>query len=119
MTTILLTDTNNVSLTNGFQSLIRGQDETVQRIRLTLTAFQSEWFLDESSGLPYFTDILVRGVNEGAVEQVYRAAIQGIPGVAEVNELRIGLGNSDFRIMAIFVSVRTTTGETITITTGV
>ena len=118
MTTILLTDTNNVSLTNGFQSLISGQDETIQRIRLTLTAFQGEWFLDESSGLPYFQDIVVRGVNEGAVEQIYRAAIQDIPGVAEVNELTIGLGNSDFRIMTISITVRTTTGQTITITTG-
>lgn len=118
MSTLLLTATNDVLIVNGRQSVIAGQDETIQAVRLTLTAFQGEWFLDESSGLPYFQDILVKGVNEGDVEQIYRAAIQNIPGVAEVNDLQIGLGNSDFRLMTVSASVRTTTGETVVITTG-
>lgn len=120
MSDIKLGDSNfSLDLTNGTFKIIEGQDASIQALRMRLTAFTEEWFLDQAVGLPYFTQILIRGVNEAAVYQLYRDAILATPGVTEVEALEIGIGDSDNRVMTITAQVVTETGESITIETGV
>jgi hypothetical protein len=108
----------SLDLTNGQFAIIDGQDAAIQALRLRLTAFTQEWFLDLAEGLPYFTQILVKGVNQEEIAQIYRNEIQNTPGIESVETLEFGFGNSDFRLLTITAQVKTTTGTTITITTG-
>lgn len=60
-------------------------EEVAQRIRTRLRMFKGEWFANEDEGVPYFDEILEKGVADGRVEAIIRAVILGTPGVASLN----------------------------------
>jgi len=62
------------------------QEYVEQKLRLRLSIFLGEWYLDNTAGLPYLQDILVKRPQWSIVESVFKVAIKGTPGVREILE---------------------------------
>lgn len=66
-------------------------DAIRQAVVVRLRTFRGEWFLDESTGLPYFRSILVKNPNTNLVRSLYRDALLTTPGVRSVESLELAL----------------------------
>lgn len=73
----------------GRATLIGGAEQIAQQIRLTLSIFLGEWFLDISFGVPYFESILGKGRTKSEIEAVVRKKVRDVPGVVTVGEVVI------------------------------
>ena len=69
--------------------LIEGDAAIGQGVRFAFGFFLGEWFLDESQGLPYFTEILVKNPNLVAVREWFRLTIAESPGIASIETLQL------------------------------
>lgn len=59
-------------------------DELVQHLKIKLSFFRSEWFLDEDAGIPYYTDILVKNPNISNIDNIFKVAISEAEGVNQI-----------------------------------
>lgn len=57
-----------------------------QKLKIKLQTFKSEWFLDNTIGIPYFQTIFQRGVSKATVDAIYQEAILSEPYVKEIFE---------------------------------
>lgn len=73
----------------GRATLIGGAEQIAQQIRLTLSIFLGEWFLDISFGVPYFENILGKGRTKSEIEAIVRKKVRDVPGVVTVGEVVI------------------------------
>jgi hypothetical protein len=55
-----------------------------QRLRIRLSTFQNEWFMDTTYGIPYFQSILGRKATKEAVDLIFQQAILAENGVKEM-----------------------------------
>lgn len=78
---------NNLVITAGRPELVADSEAIVQSIRLRLQVFKGEWFLDESEGLPYFQEILVKNPNTAQIRRLIAERIEGTPGVVRLDSL--------------------------------
>lgn len=117
MISLKLDGSGDIALTNGSPSLIEGADALVQKVGIKLRFFQGEWFLDLLFGMPYHGRILVRGVNEADVYQIFQSEIEKIPGIVAVEELKIDFGDSDNRVMRVTGRAVGSSGEEVPINT--
>lgn len=108
MTDMRILATNEIDLSNGQAHLVEDQLAVIQRIKIRLQAFLGDWFLNLQFGLPYFSSILVKNVNEGDIFQIYQDAIATTPGVVSVDELTLTLPTSQVRTLKVFARVTTT-----------
>lgn len=60
---------------------INGADKVAQQIKINLLTFFSEWFLDETWGVPYLEEILVKNPRMASVETILREHINDVPHV--------------------------------------
>lgn len=81
--------TNDLAIVDFDLKLTDGKELTVQKIKQTLLLFEGEWFLNNSIGMPYFTEILGKGNSLSRIETLYIRAIQSIPEVTEIIEFNI------------------------------
>jgi len=81
------------------------QQHIVQRIRI----FLGEWFLDNTIGLPYFQQILVKNPNQSVIDSLFASQILSTPGVTLLNSysFRVDFVN---RTLNISFSALTTSG---------
>lgn len=105
-------NTNDLVFSNGDILLVKGKPAIQQHLALTLKTFLGEWFLDEQIGLPYFQQIFVKRPSVTLIETVFRAAILGCPGIAEIDSLKFTL-NRETREGRIDFKARTDWGELI------
>ena len=101
----------NGDLTGGIAT---GDDEVVQRIRTRLFRERGEWFLNTSSGLPWYQD--GKGIlgatlrNKDAVDLLLRKRILETEGVARVIKLNtlFSIGSREYSvyIQALLISGR-------------
>ena len=59
----------------------RGTDSVLQLVTQRIKFFLGEWFLDNSAGLPWFQQILVKNADQSTVDGLLRDCILGTPGV--------------------------------------
>lgn len=69
--------------------LVEGDAAIGQGVTFALGVFLGEWFLDESQGLPYFTEILVKNPNLVAVREWFRLTIAESPGITSIETLQL------------------------------
>ena len=69
--------------------VISGADKVRQQIYLTLSTFLAEWFLDTTFGIPYFTEILIKGPSGSKIRSILKAAILDVPDVTSVPTLNL------------------------------
>jgi hypothetical protein len=102
-------DTGDLVIADGDLVLVSGIDAVAQLIRGYLLLFRGEWFLDESAGIPYFEDILVKNPNLSAIREIFRQTLLEVPGVLSVESLSLEL--SAERTLSVDWKVDTDLGE--------
>lgn len=79
--------TNDLVFVNGQATVTYTQSEIVtQRLKITLSTFLGEWFLDTTIGVPYFQQIFGKGRTKSAVDVIFQRIIANDPGVIEIRE---------------------------------
>lgn len=76
--------THDVVVENYDVVLVTGVDLIVQRLRQRLWFFMGEWYLAINQGVPYYQEILRKGVTRTRVESALKRAIVTTPGVLEL-----------------------------------
>ena len=75
---------------NGDLALVEDGNEVVQHVKQRLDFQQGEWFLDESIGVPWLTDILGQSFlatndpNRAFAESIIKETILSTPGVTRL-----------------------------------
>lgn len=90
-------------------------DVVAQRLRIRLLTFESEWFLDTSYGVPYWS-FLGKKVKKSAVDLIFQREILAENGVKELTFFESTFENRKYTLS---FRVKVTTGdetETITLT---
>lgn len=113
MTDIYLDPTSgDVSIVDGLLRLTESVDEeTRQRLAITLGTFRGEWFLDISIGLPYFQMVL-KGNGKDFADAVIKQAINNDEGIVSVIDYTSNVVNGSY--FASFTA-STTDNQTISI----
>ena len=77
---------------------------------ITLKTFLGEWFLDNTHGVPYLENILVKNPNRAEMEAILRAKIKAVPNVVGVPKMRLLL-NHPTRSLATVFEIETDNGR--------
>lgn len=86
----LLGDDGDLAVVNGNFALVGGETDEAnqaavkQAIACRLRMFLGEYFLDESVGVDYFGQILVRNPDPQVIRELLRQTIAGTPDVVDV-----------------------------------
>lgn len=95
----------------GLTRLTNTQVEEVgQRLRTKLQHFLGEWFLDETLGLSYFRDVLVRNPDMAVVKSLFQDAITSDAGVEQLVLLDLAL-NTETRVLSVTFEAVLNSGE--------
>jgi hypothetical protein len=88
MTDLLLNlEEHDIYFINGDTPITYENKVTVaQKLKIKLLTFKSEWFLDTTIGIPYFQEILKRGVSKLSIDTIFQEAILSEPEVLEITE---------------------------------
>ena len=65
-------------------AIVSGTALVAQRLKVVLQLFKGEWFLDADAGIPYFQEILKKGVDPTNVDAILRAKILDTPDVNRI-----------------------------------
>lgn len=77
----LVEDTNDLAFSARDISTISGSDMVKQSLKVALQLFKGEWFLDANAGVPYYQEILEKGVDTSVVDAILRRQILATAGV--------------------------------------
>jgi hypothetical protein len=69
---------------------IDSADKVAQQIKINLLTLLGEWFLDNTWGVPYLEEILVKNPHMASVETILRNHISSVPSVNRI--ISFGLG---------------------------
>lgn len=100
----LVLQTGTVDLT-----MATATDVIDQKILAVLRMEKGDWYLDTRQGVPYFADLLEKGVSAQAVGSAISAALLRIPEVLAVTEMQVALDSATRQATISFVA-RTTDG---------
>ena len=87
-------------------------DAVAQRVFIMLRTFESEWYLNEVTGVPYLTRILGFKVEKSTVDRILQQKILQEPGVADILEFTSSLSGN--RVYEASMKIRTIGGDTFT-----
>lgn len=108
------TSTHDLYLDAGgrLEALEDGDAATAQEIKTRLLFFKGECFADMREGVPYYQEILRKGVDLGRVKAIVRAVILSHPAIADVPRVDIDHDRAA-RSAVVTWEARTKTGRTI------
>lgn len=101
--------TGDVDMTNNEVSWVIDADSIRQHLLIRLQFFFGEWFADTRLGVPFYEQILVKGVPLATVTSIIRKVVITTPGVTEVISLTIDEFES--RSLTVSFQCRISTGE--------
>jgi hypothetical protein len=105
--------THDLSLDAGGRlETIDGDDATAQEIRTRLLFFRAESFTDQTEGIPFYEEILVKGGDLGRVRAIIRAAIASVPAIVDVPIVEVEVDRAT-RAASVTWEARTNTGRRI------
>lgn len=106
-------ESHDLALDAGGRLLsVEGDDATAQEIKTRLLFFKGEAFTDAREGVPYFQEILKKGVSLPRVRAIIRQVIQSHPGIVDVPVCAIELDRAT-RAATIVWQARTLAGRII------
>lgn len=85
-------------------------DAVAQRVFIMLRTFESEWYLNDSTGVPYLTRILGYKIEKSTVDRILQQKILEQFGVADILEFNSTLSGK--RVYEASMRIRTTGGDT-------
>ena len=84
-------------------------DAVAQRVFILLRTFESEWYLNGTTGVPYLTRILGQKVEKSTVDRILQQKILEQSGVADILEFNSTLSGK--RVYEASMRIRTTGGD--------
>ena len=87
-------------------------DAVAQRVFIMLRTFESEWYLNDVTGVPYLTRILGFKVEKSTVDRILQQKILQESGVADILEFSSTLSRE--RVYEARMKIRTIGGGTFT-----
>lgn len=88
----------------------RGANNILQNILQRMSFFLGEWFLDNTQGLPWFQQILVKGPDQSKIDAIFQNAIMGTPGVTQLLSYTF-TPNTTARTLNVTFVAMTTSGK--------
>lgn len=79
----------DLQLVAGDFVLTTGVSAIVQAVNQALKLFLGEWFLDQTIGVPWIQEILVKGPDLNAIQSIFKSKIEGVQGVLAVTFLNL------------------------------
>ena len=113
MADIKLDENNDIAIENNDITIISGTQEVRQRLLQNLKSFRGDWFLNLTSGVPYFENIFRKDYDIEVIGTVIKDAIINTVGVMELLDFDLSIDDSA-RTLNLSFNVRTI-DETITI----
>ena len=84
--------THDLSLDDGGRlETVEGDAATVQEIKTRLLFFRGEGFTDLREGVPYFQEILRKGVDLARVKAIIRGVVRSHPAIVDVPVVDVSL----------------------------
>jgi hypothetical protein len=65
------------------------QEYVEQKLRLRLSVFLGEWYLDNTVGLPFLTDVFVKRPQWPVIESLFKVKIKDTTGVRDILEFAL------------------------------
>lgn len=90
-------------VTDGFT------DSVAQRVYVMLRTFETEWYLNQTTGVPYLTEILGRKVDNGTVDRILQQKILQVQGVSDITGWTSRINNR--RVYECSMEIRDTRGD--------
>jgi hypothetical protein len=115
MSLFALGDDHDLLITANHWTLLTGADEVVQRLRSRLRAFRGEWFLNPNVGVPYYTEVFIKGISKSRIDAAFKREIITTPGVLELLSYDSAV-DSATRSLTITFSARVTDGVVVDLT---
>lgn len=84
-------------------------DGVAQKVFILLRTFESEWFLNETTGIPYLTRILGHRTDKFSVDRIIQQKILQEPGVADILEYISSISSG--RLYTARMRIRDTSGN--------
>lgn len=99
----------DIKIVNGDFVLIDGNDAILQDIITRLRTFLGECFMDNTVGIDYFNQVMVKNPNQAAIDAIFQNVILATPGVDSLSSYSF---SPDFVRRTLHLSFRavTTTG---------
>ncbi|WP_369586092.1 hypothetical protein [Kingella oralis] len=93
---------HDLDFADGRLHFVAGEQRIRQQVVITLKTFLGEWFLDNTHGVPYLENILVKNPNRAEVEAILRAKIKAVPNVAGVPKMQLLLNHPTRSLVTVF-----------------
>lgn len=88
MSRFLLDTTTHLPVRQGGAFVrVSGAQEIAQNVKVNLGLVRGESWLDTTLGVPYFEEVLRKGVSPAALQGVFRDAILGSDGIVGITSL--------------------------------
>jgi len=110
MRTFKLDDNFDRVIENNDFVVIDGIDALIQRLRVTLTTFLGECFMDKTVGIPFFQEVFQKGVSVERIAAVFKTPIIQTDGVSELLDFNLKIDKIKRSLSGDF-SIRADNGE--------
>lgn len=77
---------NDLRIANNDLVLVDSTEAIKQDVLQRLRFFRGEWFLDNTIGIPYYQQILVKNPSQEKIDALFIATILGTPGIIQLNQ---------------------------------
>lgn len=111
MADFALDATGDLDVSGGTLHAVYGREAVAQEVRIGVRFFLGEWFLDTRIGIPYFTDIFRKNPNLGLIRDIFRRAIESVPGVLAVTDITLDFDAPTRKLSLNFACTTTEDGE--------
>lgn len=109
MKDLKLDSQHDLLIRNGQLVLVDGVNQTAQQIKIALLTFLGEWFMDNSVGVPYFDQVLLKSPDKSKIEHIFRQKILAVANVKRVLSLRTLL-DRQARLLVVEFEAQTSNG---------
>lgn len=106
-----LNSDNDIFLSGGSIRTTNEGAQVLQHVRTRLLFYLEEWFLDTTTGTPWFQEILTKPVDLARVESIIKTRITDTPGVEEIIDFAMDYVGGTTRKLTVTFSAITTFGE--------
>lgn len=75
-----------------------------QKLRIRLSMFKGEWYLNINKGLPYFESIWIKNPNVSYIEDLFKIEITTCPGIEELLSFNLTIEKSTRELFVDFTA---------------
>jgi len=110
------TNTRDLKLTPGKNlSIVESPENVAQQIECRLETFRGEWFLDNTLGVPFFAQVLLKTNDKARLGAVFKAEILKLSEVIRIEQLESNIDKSTRTYNITKLVVKVQSGETVTV----